>query len=49
MGSKNKSSRFHLENLVLFAWEMFIKPHGTPYRFQIGSEFFDESMHQAVF
>lgn len=46
-GIKYKSSRFHLENLVLFAWDdTFIKPHGTPYRLHIWSEFFDDSMYR---
>lgn len=46
-GIKYKSSRFHLENLVLFAWDdTFIKPQGRPYRFHIGNEFFDDSMYQ---
>ena len=48
----NEACRFTRGSVVLvlslelqFAWEdTFIKPHGTPYRFQIESEFFDESM-----
>ena len=46
-GIRYKSSRFHLENLVLFSWDdSLITPQGPPYIFGIGKEFFDGSMYQ---
>lgn len=43
-GIKYKSSRYYLENLVLFSWEEeSITPLGNPYKYSLAAEYFAES------